>query len=284
MSVVANLQSAAPEANLAEIDRSGCALGATLHWFAATASTNRVAAEIGAAGASHGTVVVAEHQTAGSGKGDRVWASKPGAGLLFSVLLRPEARFEDLPQITLLAAVAMVDALAANGVSDARVKWPNDILIDGLKVCGILAETGTAADGSVFVVLGVGLNVNETLSDFPPELREIATSLAATTGRPMSRQRLFHAFLDALDVWLARWRAGGFDPIREAWCARSCTLGRRVRFTVGEVALTGEAVGLEADGSLAIRDQTGALHCFHSGEMRFVAEPPFEPSHKRSVS
>ncbi len=281
---VANLSFAAPEASLAEIDRHGAALGATLHWFAVTASTNRVAAEIGAAGASHGTVVVAEHQTSGSGKGERVWSSKPGAGLLFSVLLRPEARFEDLPQITLLAAVAMVDAIAANGVSGARVKWPNDILIDGRKVCGILAETGVSPDGSVFVVLGVGLNINESLSDFPPELEEIATSLAVAAGRPLSRQRIFHAFLDALDVWLARWRADGFDPIREAWCARSCTLGRRVHFEVGEVTLTGEAVGLGADGSLEIRDQGGASHRFHSGEMRFVAEPLFEPSHKRSVS
>lgn len=281
---VAKIQPRAPETTLAEIDRHGAALGATLHWFAVTASTNRVAAEIGAAGASHGTVVVAEHQTAGSGKGDRVWASKPGAGLLVSVLLRPKARFEDLPQITLLAAVAMVDALEAEGIADARVKWPNDILIGGRKVCGILAETGVSPDGDVFVVLGVGLNVNQSLSDFPPELEEIATSLAVAAGRPVSRQRIFHAFLDALDVWMARWREAGFAPIRAAWNARSCTLGRRVSFDVGTVTLTGEAVGLEADGSLAIRDQDGALHRFHSGEMRFVAEPPFEPSHKRSVS
>lgn len=281
---VANLQFAAPEASLAEIDRRGAALGATLHWFAVTASTNRVAAEIGAAGASHGTVVVAEHQTSGSGKGERVWSSKPGAGLLFSVLLRPEARFEELPQITLIAAVAMVDALEANGIAGAQVKWPNDILIDGRKVCGILAETGVSPDGSVFVVLGVGLNVNESLSDFPPELEEIATSLAVAAGHPLSRQRIFHAFLDALEVWLERWRSTGFAPVRDAWCVRSCTLGRRVSFEVGAVALTGEAVGLGADGSLAIRADDGALHCFHSGEMRFIAEPPFEPSHKRSVS
>jgi BirA family biotin operon repressor/biotin-[acetyl-CoA-carboxylase] ligase len=204
--------------------------------------------------------------------------------LLFSVLLRPNARFEDLPQVTLLAAVAMVDALEANGVSGAQVKWPNDILIDGRKVCGILAETGASADGSVFVVLGVGLNVNEMPSDFPPELREIATSLAATTGRPVSRQRIFHAFLDTLAVWLARWRVDGFAPIRDAWCARSCTLGRRVQFVVGDEALTGEAADLGADGSLAIRDQNGTMHSFYSGEMRFLAEPSFEPSHKRSVS
>lgn len=283
MSVV-NLPFAAPEASLAEIDRRGAALGATLHWFAVTASTNRVAAEIGAAGASHGTVVVAEHQTSGSGKGERVWSSKPGAGLLFSVLLRPKARFEELPQITLIAAVAMVDALEANGIAGAQVKWPNDILIGGRKVCGILAETGVSPDGSVFVVLGVGLNINESLSDFPPELEEIATSLAVTAGHPLSRQRIFHAFLDALEVWLERWRSGGFAPVRDAWCARSCTLGRRVRFEVGAVALSGEAVGLGADGSLAIRADDGTQHCFHSGELRFVAEPLFEPSHKRSVS
>lgn len=270
--------------SLAEIDRRGRELGAAMHWFAVTASTNRVAAEIGAAGAGHGTVVAAEHQTSGSGKGERNWFSKAGTGLLFSVLLRPQARFEDLPQLTLLAAVAMVDALAANGIATARVKWPNDILIDGRKVCGILAETGVSPDGSVFVVVGVGLNVNEMPSDFPPELQEIATSLAAVVGHSLPRQRIFHAFLDALESWLACWREVGFDPIRDAWCARSCTLGRWVNFTVGDETLTGEAVGLGADGSLAIRDRHGAVHCFHSGEMGFVAEPPFESSHKRSVS
>lgn len=258
---------------LPEAERPGCAIGHAVHWHDEVASTNRLLAEMGAAGAPHGTVVAADHQTAGSGKGDRSWFSKPGAGLCLSVLLRPDSRFEDLPQLTLLAAVAMLDALDAVGIDAARVKWPNDILIGGRKVCGILAETGTAADGAVFVVVGVGLNVNLTASDFPPDLRDIATSLAEVAGHPLPRRRIFQGFLAALESWFSIWRGQGFQPVATAWSARSCTLGRRVIFDAAEMSsVTGEAVGLGRDGSLLIRDGNDVTHRFHSGEMRFAPD------------
>lgn len=264
--------------------RPGRGLGHAVERYAVLGSTNRVLAELGRTGAAHGFVVVADHQTAGSGKSDRRWESKPGASLLFSVLLRLDAPYESLPQITLVAAVAMRDALAALGISEARVKWPNDILIGGRKLCGILAETGTDAAGDTFVVLGVGLNLSQTADDFPLELREVATSLAVVSARPIPRRRIFHAVLDALETWLAIWRDRGFEPVRGAWNAASCTLGRAVAFDSAEGTSTGEAVGLAADGGLLVRDPSGAVHAFHSGEMRFLPEPAFEHTQTRSAS
>lgn len=265
-----SLHCAVTDHRLPEAERPGREIGHAVLWHDAVDSTNRRLADLGRAGAAHGTVLAADHQTAGSGKGDRVWFSKPGGGLCLSVLLRPEARTEDLPQLTLLTAVAVLDALFASGIAAARVKWPNDILVDGRKVCGILAEGGVSADGSGFVVIGVGLNVNLTANDFPLDLREVATSLAAVAGRPLPRRRIFQDFLAALEGWLAIWRELGFSPIADAWSARSCTLGRRVAFDATEESVEGEAVGLGRDGCLLVRDGSGATHRFHSGEMRFV--------------
>jgi len=260
-------------------------VGRPLHVLAETNSTNRALMDMAKSGAPHGTVVVSDHQTAGSGKGDRIWFSKPGAGLCVSVLVKLPIPLDQLSQITLLTAVAMLDALTAIGVTTAQVKWPNDILINGRKICGILAEAWSPSDDdSAFAVVGVGLNINMTTDDFPEELREIATSLAMEMGNTPSRQHILDTFLSSFDTWLTRWCEQGFAAISEAWCAQSSTLGRRVEFDATEITVVGKAISLNSDGSLLIREDSGALHCFYSGEMRYLDVPLFEPSYMRSVS
>lgn len=260
---------------------AGSRLGRVVHWLPVVSSTNRVLAAMAEDGALHGTVVIADHQTAGAGKGERAWFSKPGGGLLLSVLLRPDASFGELPQLTLLAAVALHDALARLDLPNAGLKWPNDLLIGGRKVCGILAETGTDQDGEVFVVLGIGLNVGLRVDDFPHELAAIATSLTEAAGRPVDVRAVMEGFLEALEFWLGRWCREGFAPVRAAWCEASCTLGRRVGF--GGEGEIGEAVGLADDGGLLVRDRNGDIHGFHSGDMRFL-DGACESTQTRSVS
>jgi len=276
-----------PQSNLereAGLERPDREIGAVVLSCRELGSTNRTLLDLADRGAGHGTVLLADHQTAGEGKGDRVWFSRPGGGLCVSILLRSEIRSELLPQIPVVAAVAMLAALHAQGFVEARLKWPNDILIDGRKVCGILAETAEGPGRPV--VVGAGLNVDLGLGDFPADLRRTATSLAIAAGRPWDRRKVLAAYLAAFETWFARWRKRGFAPVHTFWCRWSCTLGRTVSFDAADITVAGEAVGLAADGGLLVRDGSGLLHRFHSGEMRQSppeALPHLNQSHKRSI-
>ena len=169
--------------------------------LAVTDSTNRVAMEMAENGAKHGTVVVADAQTAGRGRMGRRWVSPAGKNLYVSLLLRPSVPTVDAPRLALVAGVALADAVEAVGVP-AALKWPNDLYCGGRKAAGILAEMASDPDGVRHVVIGVGLNVNVVEDDFPPDLRGTATSLRICAGRAFRRvdvlARLLDAFGDAV--------------------------------------------------------------------------------------
>ncbi|HYG68755.1 MAG TPA: biotin--[acetyl-CoA-carboxylase] ligase [Anaeromyxobacteraceae bacterium] len=231
-------------------------LGQAIHAADAVGSTNDRAKALAEEGAAHGEVVVAEAQTAGRGRRGRAWSSPPGRNVYLSVVLRPDLPPGRAPELTLVAAVAVCDALRQAGV-DAGIKWPNDLLAGGRKIAGILTELGSDADRVSWVVVGVGVNVNARAEDFPEELRGAATSVLLERGGPAPRALFTAALLTSLERWLDLHAEEGFEPIRDAWRERSVTLGRDVRVRGDGRELVGRAEDIDAMGALLVRTADG---------------------------
>lgn len=228
-------------------------------------STNDLAKSLGAQGASEGTLVVAEAQTAGRGRLGRDWLSPPGEGIYVSLILKPPLPPSELPQITLTVAVAVVRALrAAAGVSPG-IKWPNDLILGGKKLGGILTEMETESDRIRYVVVGLGLNVNNP--QFPPELSATATSLLRETGRRVPRAPLVRAWLEEFETLYDGFSAGNFPEILEEWRHHTVTLGRRVTVRHGNREFHGWAREVEADGALLLETEAGETIRVTSGEV-----------------
>jgi BirA family biotin operon repressor/biotin-[acetyl-CoA-carboxylase] ligase len=231
-------------------------LGQTLHCFEEIDSTNDRAKELAEEGAAHGEVVVAELQRAGRGRRGRKWSSPAGRNLYLSVILRPELAPTRAPELTLVAALAVCDALRQAGV-DAGIKWPNDVLVGGKKIAGILTELSAEPDHVHWVVLGIGVNLNARREDFPAELQDEATSVLIERGQPAPRALFTAALLQTLEQWLDVHQEKGFDAIRDAWRSRSVTLGREVRVRMGDRDVDGVAEELDASGALLVRTAAG---------------------------
>jgi BirA family biotin operon repressor/biotin-[acetyl-CoA-carboxylase] ligase len=239
---------------------------------AQTESTNSLALEMGKQGAAAGTVVVAETQTRGRGRLQREWFSPPGTGLYFSMVLRPQLEPIDLPKITLAAGVAVCEAIEQACQVSAGLKWPNDLLVNGKKLGGILCETGpitgTKDSRGILVILGVGLNITTPESAFPAELRARATSLLAATGLVYDKEDVLTVILAELDEIVARCEAGGFGDILARWRARDVLFGRTLSWLdpAGRV-VTGRALGIDDNGLYHIRDTGGRVHSVVSGDI-----------------
>ncbi len=220
-------------------------------------STQAVAFDLAEQGAPDGAAVVADHQTAGRGRRGRSWHDVPGASLLVSILVRPRLEAARLPLLSYAAGLAVADALAAVAGLPTRLKWPNDVLVGGRKIAGVLLESrvpagvraAAAGDAGALTVTVVGIGVNVAQRAFPPPLAGRATSVALETGRPVDREALLVALLAAFGAWRARLESEGFEPIRRRWLALADTIGRPVR---GDGA-AGVAVGLDGDGALLVR-------------------------------
>jgi BirA family transcriptional regulator, biotin operon repressor / biotin---[acetyl-CoA-carboxylase] ligase len=216
------------------------------------------------AGAEHGTVVVAESQTAGRGRQSRAWFSPPGMNLYVSVLIRPTSRnapvtdwLSWIPLVTATAAAEAVQSVAGISLS---LKWPNDLLVHDRKVGGILCESGTDRERRPLVIIGLGLNVNAPISLFPAELLTIAGSLIEETHRPMDRSRLLAQFLFELEQLLEELSAQGPTRLRRVYTTRCTTIGRRVRVIMSEEReLVGEALAIALDGALHVRPSSASL-------------------------
>jgi BirA family biotin operon repressor/biotin-[acetyl-CoA-carboxylase] ligase len=235
--------------------------------LAVTDSTNRVAAEMAEDGAKHGTVVIADAQTAGRGRMGRRWVSPAGKNLYVSLLLRPPVPTVDAPRLALVAGVALADAVEAVGIP-ASLKWPNDLYCGGRKAAGILAEMASDPDEVRHVVIGVGLNLNMEEADFPPDLRDTATSLRIYAGSAFRRADLLVRLLDAFGARYAEFIGGGFAALRDGWDRRDFLRGRRVllRWQGGEE--WGTAAGLDTAGALRfLPDGGAAIESVHSGEI-----------------
>jgi BirA family biotin operon repressor/biotin-[acetyl-CoA-carboxylase] ligase len=242
-------------------------IGRDIRVFQETTSTNDVVEKLARDGVNEGVVVFAEAQSKGRGRLGRKWLSPPGKGLWFSVLLRPALRPQAATQLTVASATALRRAIAAQTGLNPEIKWPNDILLGQRKVAGILTELKAELDRVNYLILGIGVDVNLSPSDFPPDLSKTATSLSAELGRPVSRADLAVAVLRELDADYARVKANGFAAIAEEWESHCTTLGRNVSITIGERQIRGRAESLGDEGALLLRTEHGHLERIVGGDV-----------------
>jgi BirA family biotin operon repressor/biotin-[acetyl-CoA-carboxylase] ligase len=247
-------------------------VGQVLHWYEEIGSTNDRARELAEEGAEHGEVVIAEAQTAGRGRRGRLWVSPARKNLYFSVILRPDLPPARAPELTLVASVALCDALRQAGVQ-AGIKWPNDLLASERKIAGVLTELAAEADRVHWVVIGAGVNVNAREEDFPEELRGEATSVLLERGEPAPRALFAAACLTALEGWIDRHAEEGFAVVREAWRERSTTLGREVTVRTDGREIVGTAEDIDDAGALLVRGPAG-LERILAGDVTLLRRRP----------
>lgn len=242
-------------------------IGREVRVFGETSSTNDVVEKLARDGVGEGIVVFAETQTKGRGRLGRKWVSPAGKGLWFSVLLRPDLRPQAATQLTVISAVAVARAIERQTGLSPEIKWPNDIMFGPRKCAGILLELSAELDHIRHVVLGIGMDVNLTAEELPPELRLLATSLRIESGRTIDRPELAAAVIRELDAAYARLRAGDFHEIGDEWMRRCITLGRRVRILIGDRPVTGLAEALDEEGALLVRTEHGRLERVVGGDV-----------------
>jgi BirA family biotin operon repressor/biotin-[acetyl-CoA-carboxylase] ligase len=231
----------------------------TLVRLRAVDSTQRVAFDLAERGAADRTVVVADTQTAGRGRHGRTWLDEPGDSLLTSIVVRPRVTVRDLPKLSLATAIAVAEAIGTTTGLAVRLKWPNDVLVNGRKLAGILLESRIVAEP--IVVVGIGINLRQRA--FPPVLAGTATSVRLEGGPAIEREAMLEALLAAFDVWRARLEREGFAPLRTRWLELAETIGRAV--TVGQHA--GVAVDLDGDGALVLEHAHGRQYVV-AGEVK----------------
>lgn len=236
-------------------------------------STNVHARMIADRGAPEGTVVVAEAQVKGKGRRGRSWFSPAGEGIYVSVILRPRVPPSEAPQLVLMAAVAAAEALLAQAALPVSVKWPNDILVGGKKIAGILSEMRLAGDRIDHVVIGMGVNVNTPAESLPPEIAAIATSLCAVTGRTFSRAGLLRAYLEKLEGWYALFRERRFEPIRERWLEIARIIGKQVKIAGVDRTYEGEVVDIDPTGFLILKSPDGVIQRILAGDVSMIETP-----------
>ena len=235
------------------------------HYFKA-GSTNAIALDLGHAGEPHGAVVLAEEQTAGRGRAGRVWHSEKTSGIYMTVLLRPPISPLIAPLITMLAGLAVRDAVLEETGLAPDLRWPNDLLMAGKKFCGILTEMHAEPDRVHFVIVGIGLDVNHTA--MPEEIAGTATSLRMVTGKTQSRLSLLVRLLRHLETYYNRFLAEGPPPILARFAdVSSYARGKRVRISTMNESYTGTTEGLEPNGLLRVRRGDGKTEVVFSGDV-----------------
>ena len=229
-----------------------------IHHFSKVDSTNNAAKKLAFEGCPDGTVVVSEEQDGGRGRLSRGWFSPPGKGIWFSVVLRPPFAPMEAPKCTLLAAVAVCRGIQRITGINCGIKWPNDILWQERKLVGILTEMSAEMDAINHVVIGVGINVNLSAAEFSEDLQSVATSLSIINGnRPIERLNLLVAVLEELEVLYNQVVSQGFALVLAEWRSRSVTLGKQVDVYGLDRVFSGEALDIDADGALLVKNPEG---------------------------
>jgi BirA family biotin operon repressor/biotin-[acetyl-CoA-carboxylase] ligase len=218
-----------------------------------------------------GTIVLAESQSKGKGRQGRKWLS-PEGGLWFSVILRPRIEPKHALKLTLLGSVAAVKTLNKLYGIEAEIEWPNDVLINRKKVCGILTETSFRGKSLNFAVLGFGINANLDLEDFPRHLRDSATTLKAQLGKEISREILLCRLVENVEACYDVVKSGKFEAILDDWRKLSGFLGSYVRILDGQRSVEGTALDLDTDGALIVRLKDGNIHKVISGDVTRIIQ------------
>jgi len=234
-------------------------IGRTVHHFESIDSTNRHAMQLARDGAREGEVVVAESQTAGRGRLGRTFFSPSGVSFYGSIVLRPPIAPARAPQITLVAGLAVAEAVERHAGMRPGLKWPNDVHLAGLKVAGILTEMEAEADRVLHVVCGPGVNLNVPREDFPAELRTIATSVLASTGRTVDRAAFAADLFSSFERHYDDFVRGGLGGMRDAWNAYSVLNGRFVTVDGAGETLEGKVLGIDDEGALLLERRGGKV-------------------------
>ncbi|ALC90137.1 biotin--acetyl-CoA-carboxylase ligase [Bacillus sp. FJAT-18017] len=242
-------------------------IGKTIHYFETVDSTQKIAHSLAGESAPDGTVVIANEQSSGRGRMDRKWHSPSGTGIWMSLIVRPDIPLQKAPQLTLLTAVAVVRAIAAATGLQPEIKWPNDILANGKKLTGILTELQAEADRIHSVIIGIGINVNQLASDFPDELKELATSVALETGTEQSRAGLIREFCLQFERLYVLYLEQGFHPIKLLWESYAKGIGGPIKARTYNGTIEGTALGITEDGVLQIEDLNGKIHSIYSADI-----------------
>ncbi|WP_321430769.1 biotin--[acetyl-CoA-carboxylase] ligase [uncultured Methanolobus sp.] len=241
-------------------------IGNDIRYYSELESTNNTAREI-AMSVPEGAVVIAETQKKGRGRMGTEWQSAPG-GIWISLILHPSIPLENLSKITLVAGIAVTNALRGIGV-DARIKWPNDVLVNGKKICGILTEVSAEIGKVDYVVLGIGINVNVKLSGLKDEVRRNSTSIANETGKPIDRTSFLASLLYELEQQYIRFKTRKFAEIVDEWINLSDTIGRNVKVMTPTMLIEGKAVGITEKGALVVLDKNNKKHEIIAGNCRY---------------
>ncbi|MEE4254208.1 MAG: biotin--[acetyl-CoA-carboxylase] ligase [Desulfuromusa sp.] len=245
-------------------------IGKSVVSFPETDSTNVQARRLAEDGALEGTVVIADRQSAGRGRLGRCWESPLGVNLYCSVILRPEIPVHQAPQLTFLSAVAVAETLNSICHLSAEVKWPNDILVNGAKISGLLNEMSAETEKIHFVILGIGINLNMTADQFPEELNYPATSALIETGNTIDRQKFLQTFIQYLDGYYSEFIQEGFIPIRRRWEKLCNIMNLQVEVDQGSGKIRGTVVGLDAEGALRLQLEDDQIKNILTGDVRLI--------------
>jgi len=237
-------------------------------YFTETDSTNTRAKDLATRNAPEGALVLSEKQTKGRGRKARNWFSPSRDGIYLSLILRPTIAPRNAPVITLLTAVAVAEALLSLTRLKIAIKWPNDILVGGKKLAGILTEIGTQGDSIDYVVVGLGLNVNTPR--FPYDIRDKATSILIETGKRFSRVKVIREYLKWYEVYYEVFKNIGFEPIRKRWRELTNMIGQQITVETIDKRYSGEVQDIDKHGALIITDRTGKSHRIIFGDVTVI--------------
>lgn len=248
-------------------------VGHHVYIFGTVGSTNRVLSGLADRGAAEGTVVLAEAQTAGRGRHGTAWFSPEGANLYASVLFRPHLAPRELPLFAPIASLALAETVWLEG-APARIKWPNDVVVHGRKLGGVLVEAPVIGGRVVHVILGIGVNLNvqpaELTTALGPAAAEAAVCLREVLGHELDRNVFAATLLGRLEKWHHTFVSRGPEAVRVAWQARDALRGHRLEANVGADVCVGRGRGIDADGSLVIEDDRGQARHILAGAVRLL--------------
>lgn len=242
-------------------------IGQNIHYEESVESTQKIANRLANEQVPEGTVVIAEEQLSGKGRMGRPWHSPKYTGIWMSLILRPNIPLPKAPQLTLLTAVSVVQAIEEVTGLHPVIKWPNDILLNGKKLTGILTEMQAEADQIHSIIIGIGINANQELADFPSELHSIATSLAIEKGERISRAALIRSIFKHFEKLYLIYLEEGFFSIKQLWENFAVSIGKQIKARTLTGVIEGKALGITDEGVLQIEDENGKIHHVYSADI-----------------
>jgi BirA family biotin operon repressor/biotin-[acetyl-CoA-carboxylase] ligase len=245
-------------------------IGKKIHYLKEVDSTNSHAWKLAANGSVEGETVIAERQIMGRGRNKHAWQSPPGCNLYTSIILRPSIIPSLAPQLTLMAGVAVAELLTQYCPEKVFLKWPNDVLVGGKKICGILTEMSVKHGAVDFVVVGIGININIKKNDLDQEHRHKATSLLEETASPVSRVAFASALFRSFETWYEFYISKGFPFVKDRWTELSGIIGNEVAVNDGDTVRRGTALGINDFGELVVIDTNKKTHQIIAGDVETI--------------